>query len=259
VVLLASIVLKAVLLFAVVFLVFESGFLFGRLSSQEKANGAAMQSALSFSRLSDQKLSSTIDIVSVTNTGTGEVDKANVEIVPNGQGRVLFAASPFVEPDTQQSLETAAAVASVFSQKSLSGKDVIYSVTNTSAELIGGPSAGAAFTVATIAAIEGKTIRQDTTITGTIEEDGSVGQVGGIVEKLNAAAEQGKKLFLVPEDQSIVVTYTQQLTTRRQGGFVYQVSRLVPKQVDLNELAAEQGIEVKEVSNIQEAVELLLE
>lgn len=255
----ASIVLKAVFLFAVVFLVFESGFLFGRLSSQEKTTGGAMPANISFSKLSDQRLSSTIDIVSVTNTGTGEIDKANVEIVPNGQGRVLFAASPFVEPDTQQSLETAAAVASTFSQKSLSDKDVIYSVTNTSAELVGGPSAGAAFTVATIAAIEGKTIRSDAQITGTIEQDGSIGQVGGIIEKLNAAAEQGKKLFLVPEGQSTVVTYTQQLTTRRQGGFVYQISRLVPKQVDLNELAKEQGIEIKEVSDIQEAVELLLE
>ena len=49
--------------------------------------------------------------------------------------------------------------------------------------LIGGPSAGAAIAVATVAAIEGKNVSKDAVITGTIEEGGYIGEVGGVFEK----------------------------------------------------------------------------
>ena len=49
--------------------------------------------------------------------------------------------------------------------------------------LIGGPSAGAAIAVATVAAIEGKNVSKDAVITGTIEEGGYIGEVGAVFEK----------------------------------------------------------------------------
>ena len=126
-------------------------------------------------------------------------------------------------------------------------------------QVLGGPSAGAAMTIATIAAIEGKEVRGDVAITGTIEQDGSVGFVGGIVEKMEAAAQKGVKLFLVPKGQAKLTTYERVVEEQRRGGFVFQRVRYVPKTIDLNEYAkSELGIEVREVATISEAAGYLL-
>jgi predicted S18 family serine protease len=64
--------------------------------------------------------------------------------------------------------------------------------------LIGGLSAGAA--------LEGKAVRRDCVLTGTIEEDGSIGQVGEVFDKAVAAQKKHNiTLFLVPYDQKSVV------------------------------------------------------
>ena len=255
----ASTVLRIGLVFLLFFAVFETGFFLGQFFSKpETVEKPVLVFDSSLQKLPEQRLSATINIVAVTNDGKGMESQGNVEIAPDGKGRVLFDTNPFVEPDTQQSLETAAYVASVFTKKSLVDKDIIYSVSNAQAQLIGGPSAGAAFAVATIAAIEGKQIRQDAAITGTINKDGSIGPIGGIVEKMNALIEQKGKLFLIPQGQRYVTTYTEQVQTQRRGNFVYEIHTLIPKQVDLVELAKPQGLEVKEVADINEAVQALV-
>lgn len=208
-----------------------------------------------------ERLESSIDIVAVLEEGeAGVINTATVEIV-SGKGRVLFAFNPFVETDTQESAEIAAAVAQQFTGKSLADRDVIYAIENTDAKLIGGPSAGAALTVATIAAIEGKEIKENVVMTGTIESNGRIGEIGGVIEKAAAAAEQGKTLFLVPEGQSAITYYEQVLEEQRRGQFVFQRVRYIPKTLDLNEFSKEQewNLEIKEISDIGEAVELMLE
>ena len=42
-------------------------------------------------------------------------------------------------------------------------------------------------------------------MTGTINPDGGIGPVGGIPHKLDAAAQQGASLFIVPEGQTNVM------------------------------------------------------
>ncbi len=207
------------------------------------------------------KYESTIKVVAVRAHGeVGVVSQASAEVIP-GKGRVLFSLNPFVEPDTQQSVEIAAVVAQQFTGKSLADRDVIYSIENIDAKLIGGPSAGAALTVATIAALEGKQVRPDAAITGTILPDGSIGPIGGVIEKAAASAENGLTLLLVPEGQSVLNYYEKQVTEERRGFVTLQRVRYVPKKLDLNEYLKEQGwnLEIKEVSNIWEAVELLVE
>ena len=66
-----------------------------------------------------------------------------------------------------------------------------------------GPSAGAALTIATIAALKHDSIRSDVVITGTINADGTIGQIGGVLEKAQAAKDIGAKLFLVPVGQGV--------------------------------------------------------
>jgi PDZ domain-containing protein len=65
---------------------------------------------------------------------------------------------------------------------------------------VGGPSAGLAFTLAVLDVLtEGElTGGLSVAVTGTIGDDGGVGEVGGVVQKAAAAADAGAELFLVP-------------------------------------------------------------
>jgi uncharacterized protein len=200
-----------------------------------------------------------VSIVAVSSEGIGIVGKGDVEIKP-GKGRVLFSTNPFVEPDTQYSIEIAKQVAEDVTGKSLAKQDVIYSIEAGRAELIGGPSAGAALCLATIAAIENKKIREDVAITGTIQPNGSIGHVGAVLEKAQAAGKQGIKLFIVPKGQRNAIVYEKKETEKHGPGFVFRRIYYEPKVIDLNEAMFEQyGMEVIEVSNIYEAMDIALE
>ncbi len=65
---------------------------------------------------------------------------------------------------------------------------------------IGGPSAGLAFTLALIDELtKGElTGGRNVAVTGTIDVDGNVGDVGGVVQKTAAVRHAGARLFLVP-------------------------------------------------------------
>jgi PDZ domain-containing protein len=68
---------------------------------------------------------------------------------------------------------------------------------------VGGPSAGAAFTVTLIDELtEGDLLGgNDVAITGTINLDGSVGAIGGLSSKASAVLQNGLRYFLVPTAQ----------------------------------------------------------
>lgn len=89
---------------------------------------------------------------------------------------------------------SAAAVATLASALDPATVDVSYRVTGQ----IDGPSGGAMLTVGTLAGLRGDTLRRDTTMTGTISPDGSVGRVGEIPAKLRAASEAGYTKVLLP-------------------------------------------------------------
>ncbi|MCX8190215.1 MAG: hypothetical protein N3F05_03240 [Candidatus Diapherotrites archaeon] len=202
--------------------------------------------------------SAEVPVVAVSSDGQGVICKATVEIA-DGKGRVLFNTNPFVEPDMQYSIETAKNVAESFAKVSLSQKDVVYSVEAPKALLVGGPSAGAAICVATIAAIEGKSLRSNVAITGTIQSNGSIGHVGGILEKAQAAAENGFKYFLVPKGQKEVIFYERKESEQRGRGFLIKKVYYEPKKVDLNELMYEQyGMQVIEIENISQLASFVI-
>lgn len=238
-----------------VFETFVIAFLLGLSVSYVFLAGFISQpnEAVTLEPLPDKVMTASSNIVAVSMQGEqGVLGTVDVEI-RDGKGRVLINTNPFVEPDTQFSAETAVSVAQTFTKKSLSDKDVILTF-NMPAEVVGGPSAGAAMAVAVIAAIEDKKVNNKIAITGTIENDGNIGQIGGVLEKSQAAAENGMILFLVPDGQSTVTYYEKKIEEQRRGGFVFQRVRYVPKQVDLNNLTAEFGMTVREVSSIEDAV-----
>ncbi len=63
-----------------------------------------------------------------------------------------------------------------------------------------GPSAGSAFTTAFISRILGKKIRNDIAMTGEIEMNGNITEIGGLSYKLTGAKKAGIKLVFVPKE-----------------------------------------------------------
>ena len=200
---------------------------------------------------------SSANIVAVrSDTYSGVIGKVHVEI-KEGNGNVLVNTNPFVEPATQYSIREAVRVAENFTAINLSTRDVIISF-EINGTLIGGPSAGAATTVATIAALDGKHVKEDAAITGTIEEGGYIGQVGSVFEKALVVEKNGMKLFLVPKGQKKLIYYEQKTEEREIFGFTFTRIYYIPKEIDLGEYM-EGKMEVEEVATVGEAVAYMIE
>jgi len=185
----------------------------------------------------------------------GVVMKVKVEL-KQGEGRILINTQPRVGIDLQTSARTAKLVAENFTKKSLEKTDVILTViAQSDVDVIDGPSAGAAITIAIISAILNKNLKNDVFITGTINPDGTIGWVGGIAEKAVAAAKQNATKFLVPKGQKIVAILKPEKKEPIPGVTIvtYKV-----EEVDLNDYLKQLGYktEVIEVENINEAYQL---
>jgi len=190
-----------------------------------------------------------INLVAVDQNNNGVVTPLIVEAKP-GNGKALTNIEKIVFWwDTQQSIQIAKTVAENITKINASNYDLIYSI-ETNATLVGGPSAGAALTVATIAALKNEKIRNDVVITGTINEDGAIGEIGGVLEKAKTAKEIGAKLFLVPKGQGEQTSLKPEETCTRTGGFIF--CETTYKQITVN-IGKDAGIPVIEVENITEA------
>lgn len=182
----------------------------------------------------------------------GVVMEADVEL-RDGEGRVLVDTVPRIGIDIQTSVRTAVMVAEELTGVSLSGTDVILTITSDQeSDVVDGPSAGAAITLALISAINNETLADGAYMTGTINSDGSIGQVGGIPEKALAAAEKGCERFYVPKGQSNIIVYIPKVTQPLPGWSVKTYER---KLMTLQDYLQEEGyaITVEEVSNIEDA------
>ncbi|MCS7103175.1 MAG: hypothetical protein NZ992_04755 [Candidatus Korarchaeum sp.] len=185
-------------------------------------------------------------------TLVGTLGNLTVE-VEKGEGRVYFSAEPLTQIDTQGAARTAALVASYILNVDPRSLNFYYRLESGST-IVGGPSAGAAMTVATVAAILGKQVKQDAIITGMINLDGTIGPVGGIPQKLEAAAHAGAKVFLVPAGQEIVEEVVPKQV--RIGPLVMTTAER--RKVNVTEVGAKLGVKVVEVSNIDEALSYML-
>ena len=192
----------------------------------------------------------TLNAPAVDNQGNGVVTQLRVEARP-GSGRTLVDINGILFfVDTQNSIQTARAVAENYTHTNLSDVDLVYSV-ETNASVIEGPSAGAALTISTIAALEGKQLNHNVVITGTINPDGTIGPVGGIAAKVNASKDVGASLFLVPEGQGSQTTYTPVQNCQQIGMITYCTTEYKASKIDMSK---DFGIDVKEVNSIQDAL-----
>lgn len=190
--------------------------------------------------------------VAIDERGNGVIGDLMVE-TRKGDGMVLVDIDELsFWLDVQHSIRTAKHVAFDYLNLSEAKMDLIYSI-KTYAQIIEGQSAGAAFTVATISALQNKALRDDTIITGMIREDGTIGKVSGIIEKAKAAKEAGFDYFLVPEGQSIQISYETKETRRKVGPMEIIETRRYPVEVDVEQLV---GIDIIEVKDIKQVMEL---
>ena len=254
-------------------LAFSAGMIFGVFGVEQVAEfvgiekGSSLASGLHLHSAGIREAST--KIAAVDSQGNGLLCDISVEIEP-GDGDVFYRVQPYAQVDLQYSAETAAEVAARLTGTDLNNVDVSFSI-DAPAEIIGGPSAGAAMTIAAIAAIENRHVRDDVVITGEIRPDGSIGAVGGIIEKAEAAEEAGMSLFLVPQGQSKVVTYQIVPYKESKAGFSrieiiphhggIRIRKIEPVVIDLTEYAKQQGwnLEIREVSTVKEALELMLQ
>lgn len=125
----------------------------------------------------------------------GGLVNVTVSLAP-GSGGAYVAVYPRTAVSTQESVEQAVAYAYALSGRTCRALVDFRPPDNT--EYVEGPSAGTALAVMAYALLEGRPMRQDAIMTGTIEEDGSIGGVGGLYEKSRGAARAGASYFITP-------------------------------------------------------------
>lgn len=196
----------------------------------------------------------TVKVPAVDNQGNGVATILKVEAM-NGEGKVLTDINQLLFwVDTQYSIQTAKTVAGNLTKADLSKTDLIYTI-ETEASIIEGPSAGAALALATIAVLENKSLNPNVSITGTINPDGSIGPVGGILAKAKASKDVGINIFLVPKGQGLQTVYKPVRQCEKIGHITYCTIEYERESVDITE---QSGVEIREVSNVQEALKYFL-
>ena len=194
-------------------------------------------------------------VPAVDSKGNGIMLDLKVEVTP-GEGRVFTDIENLVFwVDTQNSIKTAKDVAENLMNINTSNLDFTYTLkAERNATIVGGSSAGATLTIATIAAIKGKTLNESIIITGSINENGSIGAVGGISGKINISKKFGAKLFLLPKGQEVSeallepIKKCEIIDSKEICELNYEKIKTIPLEKEMN-------ITIREVSNISQVME----
>lgn len=119
-------------------------------------------------------------------------------VVGPGTGKIIVNnGSDLVALDTIQSVQTAVVYATNYLNVSPGRYNFDFIIGNNDSN-VSGPSAGLAMTLLTLSGIEQKPLFGNFTVTGTINPDGSVGTIGGVYDKIQAAKSVGSEFILVP-------------------------------------------------------------
>src|SRR3989338_1265452 len=171
-------------------------------------------------------------------TQKGSVADLFLEIKP-GTGRVFIDTYPTARVDTQISTRFAKEIACNTLNVDCDNYDFFYQITADSA-IIGGPSGGAGIATLTTSLLKNIPLDESIAVTGTINPGGLVGPVGGLKEKIEAGADAGIKKILIP------------LGRRYAADLSLNISNNTNRSIDLFEFGKEKGVEVKEVSTLND-------
>ncbi|MCS7112157.1 MAG: hypothetical protein N3D82_04240 [Ignisphaera sp.] len=174
-----------------------------------------------------------------------------VRVTCPGSGHVYVETLPLTQIDLQASTRVAALVASSVANTSFYACD-FYASVKSDTPIIGGPSASGVTAVAFASALLRLPLNEGVIMTGMILPDGSIGPVGGLKYKLDAAAIRGAKIFLVPYGQTKDVVY--RVVSQRIGPSI--ITRVIPETIDLVSYGAQLNVQVIPVANVFEAIEI---
>jgi len=131
-------------------------------------------------------------------SGTDSAMDANLEIeIHPGTGQILTNINSLVGNATQESQKNAVNATDKVIGDTKTKFDYVFDI-QSGAYSIDGPSAGAAMALLMVSMFKDKNIATEVSMTGTITQDGYVGDVGGIYQKAKRASEVGIKLFMIP-------------------------------------------------------------
>lgn len=169
----------------------------------------------------------------------GGTSPARIRVGPNDTGHVSVGVSEEFAEGTGAQMRTATWLAAFNAARTVGGSLADYDFSVHTDGHADGPSAGMLTTAAMIALIRGEKPREDTTMTGTINPDGTAGPVGGVVQKMQGAKEAGLKRFGFP----VGVRNHRDIQTK--------------ENVDLVTVAEKLGLETKEINDVYDGYEWL--
>jgi uncharacterized protein len=205
---------------------------------------------LAISSSSAFEVEKSIKAVAVTSGDSPSGVVINITVsISSGSGRVFVSTTPFTEIDMQGSAQLSALTACDLLGIDFTKYDFFY-IIEADAPIVGGPSAGAVMTIATIAALKNLTLNKDVYMSGMIYPDGFIGPVGGLNYKLEAVAQDGGKIFLIPHGQKVVLVQEKEV---KKVGLINIITTNY-RELDLVEYGKKLGVEVYEVATINEAL-----
>jgi len=145
-------------------------------------------------------------LLAVKQTDNGQEGSAAELIleIKEGSGRVFVDTFPLSKIDTQISMRFAKEISCDFIDYDCDELDFVYTI-RADSPIIGGPSAGAAASVLTISVLTDSPLRKRIALTGTINSGGLIGPVGGLKEKIDAAADSDLQTVLIPMGETNVI------------------------------------------------------
>jgi len=162
----------------------------------------------------------------------GVLTNITLNVTP-GNGTILVnpASSGTVGSDTRASAVTAVGYATSFLNIDENSYNYRFQIGDNNSN-VSGPSAGLALTLLTISGLEHTHLNSNFTLTGTISANGTVGPIGGVFDKLQAAKTINARFMLVPyvsnQSQDYLIYYLSQQTYGIPVIEVKNVSQAIP-------------------------------
>ncbi|MBI5393194.1 hypothetical protein HZA96_04965 [Candidatus Woesearchaeota archaeon] len=199
-----------------------------------------------------------ITLLAVSENGNNEQgNTADLYLeIRDGAGKVYLDTFPLSKIDTQLSTRFARDYACHYLDKDCSKLDFFYTIRSDSL-IIGGPSAGAAASILTIALLDNQKLDQSIATTGTINSGGIIGPVGSIKAKIAVAAANGIKKVLIPKGRRFYLEQDSLLLVKEIVEKNESINTTNPNlnfTTDLYQYGKDKGVEVKEVLTIDEAM-----
>ncbi|MEM0154542.1 MAG: S16 family serine protease [Methanothrix sp.] len=133
-------------------------------------------------------------VILQTNNGTLTIINLNVT---TGNGTVNITGPSSVGQSTINSSEAAVLVASSYLGINYKDYNFHYEIEDMGAN-VSGPSAGTAMTLLALSALSHKKLLDNFTVTGVINYNGTIGEIGGVYDKIETAKAHGMSFIMVP-------------------------------------------------------------